>query len=137
MNADLRAHIVKFRSVKDERGTLTASEFGETLPFMIQRMLMLGDAPGPIERGSYAQRNTPQFIVCPKGMIRIDTEDLYGKQQFVLSTLNCGLYIPLMNWVDVGLQQRALALIFSPEPHVESDRITDRTQFKNMLKGTQ
>jgi len=121
-------------SVKDAaRGTLCVAEYEKHIPFVIQRIYSLYDMPKGITRGEHAHRKQDQFLICLVGSVELSTERSHGKQQFILSRPNEGVYFPPMTWVSIKvLEVPTICLVIASGPYDESDYIRDYTTFQHM-----
>ena len=57
----------KFPLIPDLRGSLTAGEFDQHIPFAPKRYFMVFDVPSKETRGEHAHRVCQQFLICVRG----------------------------------------------------------------------
>lgn len=87
---DLPAHA-------DGRGTLTAIEASETIPFEIKRVFYLADIVA--DRAGHAHRDTHQVVIGLAGSFDVEVSDGRQVRSFPMQTPSKGLYLPPMLFV--------------------------------------
>ena len=88
----------KLRSVRDERGSLTAIEGALDIPFEIERVFYMHDiAPGS-DRGGHAHRDTDQLAVAVHGTVHLRVSDGRSARLILLDDPTWGLLLPRMTW---------------------------------------
>ena len=125
--------IYKMPCYSDIRGSLTATEFENSAPFIPRRYFLVYDVPSKETRGQHAHINCHQFLVCISGSCSVEADDGVRHQEFVLDSPNIGLYLPPMIW---GTQHKysnnAVLLVLASELYQSEDYIRDYEQFLNM-----
>ncbi len=106
-----RADWVELAANTDARGTLTAIEAGDHVPFEIRRAYLLHDLTG--ERGGHAHRETTQLLVAVAGSFKLDLADGQATRTFHFDDPRRGLLIAPMLFIrlyDFTPDARALIL---------------------------
>lgn len=101
------ARLIPFRANVDPRGTLTAIEEPEHVPFPIKRVFLVHDVEPGVPRGGHAHMDTDQIILAAHGTMRVRVTDGDQEETFALTDPTYGLYVARMLWVDL--------LDFTPE----------------------
>ena len=120
----------KFPVMRDMRGSLTAGEFENFVPFVPQRFFMVFDVPGAEVRGEHAHRECHQFLICASGSVVVLADDGVHREQFLLDDNRTGVHLPPMTW---GTQYRysgdAVLLVFASHNYEAADYIRDYDEF--------
>jgi UDP-2-acetamido-3-amino-2,3-dideoxy-glucuronate N-acetyltransferase len=115
---------------RDLRGSLTAADFGDAIPFLPRRFFMVFDVPGVEVRGEHAHRTCDQFLVCVSGSCSLVADDGTNREEFQLAANDVGVFLPAMVW---GIQYRysrdASLAVFASEPYDPADYIRDYRTF--------
>jgi UDP-2-acetamido-3-amino-2,3-dideoxy-glucuronate N-acetyltransferase len=115
---------------RDLRGSLTAADFGSTIPFLPKRVFIVYDVPGVEVRGEHAHRTCDQFLVCVSGSCALVADDGTNREEFQLSANDIGVYLPAMVW---GIQYRysrdASLVVFASDPYDPDDYIREYRAF--------
>ena len=83
---------IEFPSIEDSRGTLTAIEKYEQIPFEINRIFYMHGITS--DRGGHAHIDTHQVITAVNGSFDISFEDENNIKTFKLDDPQRGLYMP-------------------------------------------
>jgi len=114
----------------DLRGSLSAGEFPEQIPFVPKRYFIVFDVPGKDVRGEHAHRQCHQFLVCARGSVAVVVDDGKSSEEIVLDASNLGLYIPPKIWaVQYKYSADALLLVFASDLYDPDDYIRDYDEF--------
>jgi acetyltransferase-like isoleucine patch superfamily enzyme len=128
--------IHRMRLVRDLRGSLTAGEFAEELPFQPQRYFIVYDVPTQEVRGEHAHRNCHQFLICLRGSVAVLLDNGDKRREVVLDRVDIGLHMPPMIW---GTQYRytseAMLLVFASLPYDPDDYVRSYDEFMAMRRG--
>jgi UDP-2-acetamido-3-amino-2,3-dideoxy-glucuronate N-acetyltransferase len=120
--------------VDDLRGSLSAGEFPDHIPFVPQRYFIVFDVPGKDVRGEHAHRRCHQFLVCVRGSLSVVVDDGAASEEIVLDAPNLGLYLPPMVWaVQYKYSADALLLVFASDRYDPDDYIRDYDEFLSEL----
>lgn len=116
--------------VADLRGSLSAGEFSEQIPFTPKRYFIVFDVPGRDVRGEHAHRECHQFLVCARGSLSVVVDDGRASEEIALDGPGVGLYVPPMVWaVQYKYSANALLLVFASEHYDPADYIRDYDDF--------
>lgn len=123
----MEAKIIQIPKISDRRGNLSFIEWGEILPFRIQRTYWTYDVPGGEKRDGHAFKTQHEFIVALSGAFDVTVIDCNGKKNvFQLNRSYFGLYIPPINWRVVdNFSTNAFGLHLSSSLYDEKDYIRD------------
>lgn len=81
----------------DARGSLTAVEGAQTIPFEIKRVFYLTDVVA--DRAGHAHRDTHQFVIGVAGRFTVEVSDGHQTSSFPIQGSDRGLYLPPMVFV--------------------------------------
>lgn len=125
------AALYRMRLVRDLRGSLTAGEFADDLPFTPRRYFMVYDVPTQEVRGEHAHRQCHQFLVCIRGSVVVLLDNGSRRREITLNRVDIGLHLPPMIW---GTQYRytgdAVVLVFASHPYDPADYIRTYEEFR-------
>src|SRR5262245_20050123 len=125
-----RVTVHRLPLVNDLRGSLSAGEFLQQIPFAPKRYFMVFDVPGKDVRGEHAHRECHQFLVCARGSLAVVVDDGTKSEEIALDGPNLGLYLPPMVWaVQYKYSADALLLVFASEHYDPADYIRDYDEF--------
>lgn len=126
--------ILRLPLVEDMRGNLTFAEYGHFLPFIIKRYFLVFDVPSREVRGEHAHRTLHQVLVCVRGSLSVVVDDGHNREEFLLDSVQVGLYIPPMVW---GIQYRytpdAMLLVLASDVYDAGDYIRDYDEFLGLV----
>ncbi|HEY0210450.1 WxcM-like domain-containing protein [Acerihabitans sp.] len=115
----------------DIRGSLSVSDFGQTVPFKPVRYFLIYNVPTQQIRGEHAHRVCHQFLIAVKGRVHVVADDGINRQEFILDKPTRGVYLPAMTW---GIQSRyspdAILLVFASHHYDAADYIRDYDEFR-------
>lgn len=124
----------RFPVVRDMRGSLTASEFHDFVPFAPRRYFLVFDVPSAEVRGEHAHRACHQFLVCVSGSVRVLADDGEHRQEFVLDSPNVGVHLPPMTWgTQFGYSSGAVLLVFASHDYDAEDYIRTYSEFADSV----
>lgn len=105
---------IKFRSVQDPRGSLTAIEGGQDIPLDILRVFYMHDVAPGADRGGHAHRDTDQVAVAIHGSIKLTLSDGDTSVGIVLDDPTWGITLPRMTWTRLyDFSPGAVCMIFA------------------------
>jgi dTDP-4-dehydrorhamnose 3,5-epimerase-like enzyme len=120
----------RLKLVADLRGSLSAGEFHDQIPFVPKRYFLVFDVPGKDVRGEHAHRQCHQFLVCVRGSLAVVVDDGTTSEEIVLDAPNLGLYVPPMIWaVQYRYSADAVLLVFASDHYDPADYIRDYDEF--------
>ena len=116
--------------IKDIRGTLSAGEFGKSLPFVVKRYFIVYDVSDHEVRGEHAHRKLHQFLVCVKGTVSVVADDGIRREEILLDSPGVGIHIPPMVWATQYKYSRdAVLLVLASEAYDNADYIRDYDEY--------
>lgn len=114
----------------DIRGSLSAGDFDNVIPFNPVRYFLIYDVPTAEVRGEHAHRICHQFLIAVKGIVHVVADDGVHRQEFILDQPTQGIYLPALTW---GIQYRyspdAILLVFASHRYDAADYIRDYDEF--------
>jgi len=90
-------HTVDLHPNRDVRGSLTAIEGGQSIPFEILRVYFLRDVTQ--DRGGHAHRDTQQIVIPVAGSFVMNLSDGQESRSFLLDNPAQGLYVVPMLFI--------------------------------------
>jgi len=121
------------KTIRDNKGALTFVEFKD-IPFTPKRMFYIKDVPTGTIRGNHAHYKDEQFLICVKGLIRVEINT--GKTK-IFKTLYPGesIYVKKLQWdTQEYLEIDSILLVLCKENYSKEDYITDFILFKELTK---
>ncbi len=123
-------HLVDFKTLGDNRGSLIAIEEGYNAPFEIKRVYYIFDTKEGVHRGFHAHMNLEQLCIVVKGSCIFVLDDGKKKEEIKLSNPNEGLYIKNLIWREMKeFSEDCVLVVLASEHYVESDYIRDYAKF--------
>jgi dTDP-4-dehydrorhamnose 3,5-epimerase-like enzyme len=127
---------IDFPHAVDERGTLTAVEGGESIPFEIRRIFYMHGTPAGVDRGGHAHRGTHQVVIPISGQFEVELSDGRETRPYTLSDPNRGLYMPPMTFVQLrNFSPHAVCLVLADTPYDRSKSIRTWEEFLSAVRG--
>ncbi|WP_226390363.1 sugar 3,4-ketoisomerase [Penaeicola halotolerans] len=122
--------IINFKHTNSEKGLLAFAENSIKLPFELQRVYWITQVSDDVVRGGHAHYTSMQVIVCVRGSVEVQLEDMTGQRfDFTLSDPTQGLYIPKLCWGAMKFKNDALLVGLASDLYQEKDYIRDRAVF--------
>jgi UDP-2-acetamido-3-amino-2,3-dideoxy-glucuronate N-acetyltransferase len=122
---------------RDLRGSLSAAEFGDDLPFTPRRLFMVYDVPDERVRGEHAHRVCHQFLICAAGSVSVVVDDGTHTAEVELDSPDVGLHIPPMVWgIQYKFSAEAILLVLASHPYDPADYIRDYDEFRALVDGS-
>lgn len=116
-------------AVTDGRGTLTAIEATQDIPFPIERIFYMHHISA--DRGGHAHRDTDQVVIGISGRHVVEVKDAQQCFRFVLDDPNKGLYLPRMTFTSlVEFSAGAVSLVLASAHY---DRARSLRTFEDYL----
>ncbi|WP_419769427.1 MAG: sugar 3,4-ketoisomerase [Candidatus Marinarcus sp.] len=123
-------HLIDFKTLGDDRGSLIAIEEGYNAPFDIKRVYYIFDTKKGIERGFHAHINLKQIAIAVKGSCTFVLDNGKQKEEIELNSPNQGLYIDGLIWREMkNFSLDCVLVVIASEHYDESDYIRDYNQF--------
>jgi len=130
------AQLIRLKRAEDMRGSLVASELGETLPFPPQRVFVVHRVPSAEVRGAHAHLACHQFLICVSGSVSVLVDDGTNRAQVTLDDPGLGLYVPPMLWgTQYAYSANAVLMVLASLPYDAADYVRDYDEFLR-LKGS-
>lgn len=130
------ARLVRLKRAEDLRGSLVATELGETLPFPPQRVFLVHRVPSAEVRGEHAHLACHQFLICVSGSVSALVDDGTNRAQVTLDDPGLGLYIPPMLWgTQYAYSPDAALLVLASLPYDAADYIRDYDSFVRLKRS--
>jgi len=124
----------RLKQVKDLRGSLSAGEFVNDIPFAVKRYFLVYDVPSAETRGEHAHHTCHQFLVCVRGTCAVVADDGLRRQEFKLDRPDLGVHLPPLVW---GIQYKysadAVLLVFASEHYEAADYVRDYEEFLRLV----
>lgn len=128
--------LIRSALIRDLRGNLNAREVNKGIPFTPLRTFLIFDVPSKEVRGEHAHRKCEQFLVCLRGSVRVLCDDGDRRQEFELTTLEQGLYLPPMVWgVQYHYSEDAILLVYASDTYDAGDYIRNYDDFLRERKA--
>ena len=123
--------LVRTPIVEDMRGSLTAGELLEQVPFQVARYFFVFAVPSSQIRGEHAHRECHQFLIAAHGSCRVLLDDGQQRQEVLLDSPATGLYIPPMVWgTQYDYSADAVLLVFASHHYDPDDYIRDYASYR-------
>jgi acetyltransferase-like isoleucine patch superfamily enzyme len=121
---------------EDMRGALTVAEVQKHIPFPVARLFLVYDVSTREVRGEHAHRRLEQFLICIRGSCAVVADDGENRQEYLLDSPNCGLYLPPLIWsVQHKHSPDAMLLVVASAPYDPGDYIRDYELFRQTVQG--
>ena len=129
-------HIIKFKTLGDERGSLIAIEEGYNTPFEIKRVYYIFNTKEGVERGFHAHKKLKQIAIAVRGSCIFVLDDGKKKEEIVLNNPNQGLYIEGLIWHKMkNFSKDCVIVVIASEHYDESDYIRDYNEFLKLAEN--
>lgn len=120
-------------AVTDARGTLTAVEAAQDIPFEIRRIFYMHHVSA--DRGGHAHRDTDQVIIGISGRHVIEVKDAERSLRFVLDDPDKGLYLPRMTFTSLlDFSPGAVSLVLASTHYDRSRSIRTFEEYLRLLR---
>ena len=124
--------IIQLPKIQDARGNLSVIESRTHVPFSIERVYYLYDAPGGAERGGHAHKELQQLMIAVSGSFDVLLDDGKISKTFSLNDASKGLYICPMIWRELSnFSSGSVCLVVASAHYDESDYYRDYEHFKS------
>lgn len=125
---------IHFTGIGDsEVGYISVAQGNTHVPFPIERVYWVYFTPDYIERGNHAHKQCKQILIAVSGRVEVELENALGETfTFLLDTPDHGVYIPVMHWRKIHMDQNAVLLCLASEKYFEEDYIREYEVFKGL-----
>lgn len=129
----MKPYLIKIKSFKNVKGTLSVVDSINNIPFDIKRIFFVYDIPRKTQRGGHAHKKLKQFIWSIYGEIDVFTISKDGEHnKFNLSKPNIGLFLPEMTWsYQLTLKENSIYCVGASDYYEEDEYIRNWSEFKN------
>ena len=130
------ADLLDIREHSGERGTLNVIEFGEELPFLVERVYYIHRVPEGCTRGHHAHKKLKQFFLCISGSVTLDLHDGEVGESIELSSRGRGLLVEYPAWrVLRNFKEDTVLMVFASDVYDVNDYITTFGEFIDYVKA--
>lgn len=130
MVRDIKANIIKFNQLGDERGHLVVIEGNSDIPFEIARIFYIYGSDKDVIRGKHANRDS-EFVlinVSGKSKVKIDYGDTI--EIIELNEPHMGVYIPKLVWKEMyDFTDDSVLLVLSNYKYNPEEYIRDYNEY--------
>ncbi|MFC1665297.1 WxcM-like domain-containing protein [Pseudomonadota bacterium] len=128
--------IHRLRSYRDLRGSLSAIEFKDELPFIPQRSFLVYGVSNNKIRGTHAHKQCHQFLIAISGSLSVVLDDGHKRCQVELDVPSMGLYVPCKVWgVQYLFSSDAKLLVFASLPYQADDYIRTYAEYLQYIEN--
>lgn len=128
------ARIIQLSENIDMRGSLTALEFKESIPFKPIRLFLVYGVPSIEVRGEHAHRSCQQLLCCVTGSCHAIVDDGTNRDEVVLDSPSMLLFVPPMIWgTQYKYSKDAVLLVLASEAYDPTDYIRSYTDFQSEI----
>ena len=126
--------IIHIPYIKDG-ASLCFAEADKHIPFKINRVYYIFNAPESEPRGLHAHRKLNQVLFCISGSITLVLDNGTVREEIFLSEPNQGVFIDRMIWREMkNFKPNTVLLVMASEYFDESDYIRDYKDFLSEVK---
>lgn len=121
---------IELPAVAGAQGDLAFAEGESHVPFQIARVFYVYDVPAEAARGGHAHRALEEAVFCLAGRMEMTIDDGRRKLTVALEDPRRGIYLPPMNWYDIGgFAPGTVYLALASAEFDEGDYIRDHDAF--------
>ena len=126
---------LEFKTHGDNRGSLSAFELIQDIPFEVKRIYCLYNTITGSSRGFHAHKSLKQVIVCITGNCRFVIDDGSKRESILLNVPTTGILVEGCVWREIhDFSKDCVLLVFASEVFKESDYIRDYKTFKETVE---
>lgn len=130
-------HFIKFKSHKNESGTLIAVEHDGDLPFRPRRTFILQNIRPGQSRGNHGHRTCSQLLQVVSGHVSVLIDDGENREEILLNDTAVGLYLPPMIWCSIyGFSKGSVLQVYASHPYDDADYIRSYSNFQILVRET-
>ncbi|MEI7698936.1 MAG: WxcM-like domain-containing protein [Planctomycetia bacterium] len=120
--------------ITDLRGSLSVGEFGNHVPFPVQRYFLVFDVPSAETRGEHAHYDCHQFLICVKGSLAIVVDDGKQRREIHLNRPNIGVHVAPRVWgILYKFSQDAVLMVLASHHYDSADYIREYDKFLDVV----
>ncbi|MBN2197338.1 MAG: FdtA/QdtA family cupin domain-containing protein [Polyangiaceae bacterium] len=125
---------VDLKSVRDDRGVLTAVESETDIPFQILRVFWVHHAT--TDRGGHSHRDTDQVVTAVAGSLTMEVSDGTESRALRLDDPTRGVYVPRMVFIDLkGFSPEAVCLVLASSHYDMRRSIRSYAEYLEAVRG--
>lgn len=128
----VNCEVIDFKANKGNNiGYLVAIEGNNQIKFDIKRVYYILETPKSAVRGFHAHRELLQVLICIRGSIAVDCEDINGNiKRYILGDPTQGLFVGKMVWHTMEwLSEDAVLFVLASDFYNEDDYIRQYDKF--------
>lgn len=126
--------VLRLPEFRDGRGCLSVAEGLRHVPFAIERVYWITEAPPSARRGGHAHREVVEVIVAAAGSFTVDCDDGDSTTEIPLQAPSAALLLPTHVWREVrDFSSGAVCLVLASGPYREEEYIRDREEFSRLV----
>ena len=120
----------------DMRGSLTALESANDLPFEPVRVFLVHSVRSGLVRGAHAHRQCKQFLLAAHAGVSVVVDDGRSRVEVRLSDPTMGLYLPPMIWgIQYKFDPDTVLMVLASRPYEAEDYIRDYNAFLSLVES--
>lgn len=130
MIRDIKANIIKFNQLGDERGHLVVIEGNSDIPFEIARIFYIYGSDKDVVRGKHANRDSEFVLINVSGKSKVKI--YYGEtiEIIELNEPHMGVYIPKLVWKEMyDFTDDSVLLVLSNSKYNPEEYIRDYNEY--------
>lgn len=121
---------VEFTMNRDDRGSLTAIEVEQDVPFAVRRLFLVHDTAPGTSRGGHAHRFTDQILIGLGGKVTVRVTDGETDESFSLDDPASGLFVGRMTWTVLQhFTPGSMLLVLASDPYDRSQSLRTWDEF--------
>jgi dTDP-4-dehydrorhamnose 3,5-epimerase-like enzyme len=129
-------HLIDFKTLGDDRGSLIAIEQGYNAPFEIKRVYYIFDTKEGVTRGYHAHIDLKQIAIVVKGSCTFVLDNGRKREEITLNNPNQGLFIEGLIWREMkDFSEDCVLVVLASEYYTEDDYIRDYDKFIEIANG--
>ena len=132
----MKCKLIQLESFKDERGILAVGSTPKDVPFEIKRFFITSAISEQVVRGQHAHKATHQLLIAVHGSVRVTCDDGESKLDFLLNSMDTGLYMPPLTWGEQSaFSPDAKLLVLASDVYEESDYVRGYADFLKLVNS--
>lgn len=127
---------IKFKTHRDESGTLVAIEECRDIPFKVKRVYYMYGTEKDVVRGRHAHKSLHQVVICVHGSCKIKLDDGRKSEIISLNSPDEGIFLANNIWREVfEFSPDAVLMVLASDYYLESDYIRNYDEFLKYVKS--
>ena len=117
---------------RDKRGCLSIAEWGNGIPFAIERVFWIYDVPEGAERGAHSHNECAEVVIPVSGAFDMTLDDGTTQATVHLDSPHTGILIPAGVWCRLsGFAPGTVCVVLASHPFNASGYVHDYATYKN------